>query len=198
MIRGWNGDDDHGGWNSAARSPKAWTFEASNDGENWVTLDTQTNETDWSATGESRDYSFTNDTAYTYYKFDCTELNGATDYLQLWELDFFYRAASTIVLPAAIRIGAPAAGGEPPLGFVESQGAECFRVVLAEAVPGPYYTPFATASLAARPVAALDSATVSAAGPLPFDIPTTNSPSLFVSIVASTDFFHAGDELPVQ
>ena len=108
-------------------------------------------------------------------------------------------AAPAVVLPATIRIGAPAAGGsgEPPLGFVEDQqGLEYFRVVLAEAVPGPYYTPFATSSLAERPVAALDSTTVSAAGPLPFDIPTEGRTSLFVSIVASTEFFHAGDELP--
>ena len=104
MVRVWNGDDDHGGWNSAGRSPKAWTFQGSDDGETWTTLDARTNETGWSANGEARDYSFTNDTAYAYYKFDCTELNGATDYLQLWELDFFDRASSAVVPPATITV----------------------------------------------------------------------------------------------
>ncbi len=101
-------------------------------------------------------------------------------------------------LPAALVVGVgDGSAGEAPLGFVENAaGEECFRVVLAEAVPGPYYTPFAAGSLAERPVAAADSTTVAAAGPLPFDIPTEGRPSLFVSIVASTDFFHAGDELP--
>ena len=198
MVRVWNGDDDHGGWSSAKRSPKDWTFQGSHDGVNWTILDARTNETGWSANGESRDYSFTNDTAYAYYKFDCTELNGATDYLQIWELDFFYRGSGgTIVLPDAIRIGAPDGGDEPPRSIVANQqGAECLRVVLAEAVPGPYYTPFATESLAERPVAAADSTTVAAAGPLPFEIPTEGRASLFVSIAASDEPFAAGDELP--
>ena len=40
------------------------------------------------------------------------------------------------------------------------------------------------------------SLTVSSAGPLSFDIPTEDRPSLFISIVASKEFLHAGDELP--
>lgn len=91
MLRVWNGSNSAGGVSSAERSPKAWTFEASNDGETWTTLDTRTNETGWSASGEQRDYSFSNDTAYVYYKFDCTELCSASaTYLQLWELEFYY------------------------------------------------------------------------------------------------------------
>ena len=90
MLRVWNGSDTAGGYASASRAPKAWTFSGSNDGENWTALDTRTNETGWSASGESRMYSFGNDTAYLYYKFDCTALNGASDYLQIWELEFYY------------------------------------------------------------------------------------------------------------
>ncbi len=90
MLRVWNGSDSAGGYASASRAPKAWTFSGSNDGENWTALDTRSNETGWSASGESRMYSFGNDTAYLYYKFDCTALNGASDYLQIWELEFYY------------------------------------------------------------------------------------------------------------
>ena len=91
MLRVWNGSNSGGGASSAERSPKAWTFQASNDGETWTTLDTRSNEPDWSASGEQRDYSFSNDTAYVYYKFDCTELCSASaTYLQLWELEFYY------------------------------------------------------------------------------------------------------------
>ena len=90
MLRIWNGSDTAGGYASASRAPKAWTFSGSNDGETWTTLDTRTGETGWSSSGESRLYSFTNDTAYLYYKFDCTALNGASDYLQIWELEFYY------------------------------------------------------------------------------------------------------------
>ena len=90
VLRVWNGSDSAGGYASASRAPKAWTFSGSNDGENWTALDTRSNETGWSASGESRMYSFGNDTAYLYYKFDCTALNGASDYLQIWELEFCY------------------------------------------------------------------------------------------------------------
>ena len=90
MLRVWNGNDYAGGYASASRAPKAWTFSGSNDGENWTALDTRSNETGWSASGESRMYPFANDTAYLYYKFDCTALNGASDYLQIWELEFYY------------------------------------------------------------------------------------------------------------
>ena len=91
-ISVFNGSDSAGGWNSTGRAPKAWTFSGSqtgNDGS-WVTLDTQTDETGWNANSEERYYAFNNRTAYEYYKFDCTELNGGTDYLQLWELEFYF------------------------------------------------------------------------------------------------------------
>lgn len=105
MLRVWNGSDSAGGYASASRAPKAWTFSGSNDGENWTALDTRSNETGWSASGESRMYSFGNDTAYLYYKFDCTALNGATDYLQLWELEFYY-----------VESGSSDGGGDEPGG----------------------------------------------------------------------------------
>lgn len=90
-LRVWNGDQSRGCPSSAARSPRAWTFYGSNDGETWTALDARTGEPDWSANGEMRDYQFQNDEAYLYYKYDCTELCSASaTYLQLWELEFYY------------------------------------------------------------------------------------------------------------
>ena len=97
-IRVWNGSDSAGGWDSSGRAPKAWAFLGSNDGTTWTTLDTQTSETGWAANGESRYYQFANNTAYSYYKFNCTALNDEVSqqdthlagYLQLWELEFYY------------------------------------------------------------------------------------------------------------
>ena len=80
--------------NQTTRPPKAWTFEGSNDGDNWTVLDTRTGQT-WSS-GQVRSYSFQNDDAYVYYKFDCTELNGATDYLMLWEIEFWGTAPGEV------------------------------------------------------------------------------------------------------
>ena len=83
-----------GGWNGDTRAPKDWTISGSSDGETWTVLDTQTDETDWvfnSSTnkGEERYYAIENQTRYEYYKFDCTAVNGATDYLQIWEIEYY-------------------------------------------------------------------------------------------------------------
>lgn len=45
----------------------AWEIQGSNDGANWVTLDTRTAETGWS-NSETRFYEFTNSTAYEYHQ----------------------------------------------------------------------------------------------------------------------------------
>jgi hypothetical protein len=54
-----------------AFNPRTWTFEGSNDGSTWTTLDTQTN----FVTGTFTFYSFdisTNTTSYTYYRINIT------------------------------------------------------------------------------------------------------------------------------
>ena len=86
-IRIWSGLSNAGGASEQERAPKAWTFSGSNDGTNWTPLDTQTSETGWSG---ARYYQFVNNAAYEYYKYNCTELNGGTDYLQIWEIEFYY------------------------------------------------------------------------------------------------------------
>ena len=83
-----------GGWEGAKRAPKDWTLSGSHDGETWTVVDTQSDETGWAFNsntnlGEERYYSFGNTTAYEYYKFNCTALNGATDTLQIWEMEFY-------------------------------------------------------------------------------------------------------------
>lgn len=58
------------------RAPKNWTFEASNDGDNWVILDTQTNQTNW-ILGVAKQYIFKNNTPYNKYRINITSDNGA-------------------------------------------------------------------------------------------------------------------------
>lgn len=59
------------------RMPKDWTFKGSNDGSTWTTLDTQTGIT-WPTAGETKVFTFSNSTAYTYYRLDVTANNGDT------------------------------------------------------------------------------------------------------------------------
>ena len=81
---------DSYGWSTQTRAPKTWTFSGSNDGATWTELDSET-ETGWSGNPESRYYEFVNTTRYRYYKFDATALNGGTDYVQLDEMEFYYK-----------------------------------------------------------------------------------------------------------
>ncbi|MBQ6136953.1 MAG: discoidin domain-containing protein, partial [Kiritimatiellae bacterium] len=81
---------DSYGWSTQARAPRTWTFSGSNDGAIWTELDSET-ETGWSGNPESRYYEFVNTTRYRYYKFDATALNGGTDYVQLDEMEFYYK-----------------------------------------------------------------------------------------------------------
>ncbi len=80
---------------TASRAPKAWKFQGSNDKSTWADLDSQTDETSWSV-GEKRFYKLQspdtglpNTKAYKYYKFNCTANNGATDCMQIQEMEFY-------------------------------------------------------------------------------------------------------------
>ena len=57
------------------QSPRTWTFEASNNGTTWTTLDTQTNFTISANTFYPFDIS-TNTTSYTYYRINVTVTQG--------------------------------------------------------------------------------------------------------------------------
>lgn len=50
-----------------ARDPRNWEFQASNDGNSWITLDEQTNH-EFDTRYERRGFVFDNTTAYTYYR----------------------------------------------------------------------------------------------------------------------------------
>lgn len=58
-------------------APKSWTFEGSNDNISWDILDTQINQINWMPY-EERDYSFSNNKSYRYYRFFFTSNNGAS------------------------------------------------------------------------------------------------------------------------
>ena len=67
-------------------SPNDWTFEASNDGTTWITLDTKTGQ-GWSA-NKYRDYPFSNTTHYRYYRLNITDNKGVSDdYVQINEME---------------------------------------------------------------------------------------------------------------
>lgn len=80
-----------GGANYDARSPKDWTFDGSDDGTTWTTLDSQSGEPARAA-GAKAYYQTSplNTRAYQYYRFNCTAICGNNEYIQLGEIEFYY------------------------------------------------------------------------------------------------------------
>ena len=75
--------------------PKDWTFEGSADSASWTVLDTQTGVTDWEQATTSnyaekwKEYTFSNSTAYRYYRLNVSANNGHPTYLALTELEMY-------------------------------------------------------------------------------------------------------------
>ena len=59
----------------ANRDPKTWTFQGSNDGSTWTTLDTQSNQA-FLTRPHANTYTIGNAAAYRYYQIDVTANNG--------------------------------------------------------------------------------------------------------------------------
>lgn len=91
------------------RLPKDWTFQGWN-GSAWVTLDTRTNETGWSAT--KRSYSFSNSTGYNKYRLNITAGNGGDGYLTIPEIELFDPVATNDMTAVSAAFDLPA---EPDL-----------------------------------------------------------------------------------
>lgn len=68
------------------RDPLNWTLQGSNNGINWTTLDSQTNQ-DFAKRYQTRTFTFENNVGYTHYRFNMTNNNGST--LQLAEMELF-------------------------------------------------------------------------------------------------------------
>lgn len=70
------------------RSPKDWRFYGSSDNANWTLLDTQVGQSGWNK-NELRVYSFSNKTAYRYFKFEVLTNNGSgtTSLAEFWFYD---------------------------------------------------------------------------------------------------------------
>lgn len=79
------------GGEDGTSAPMNWTFEGSNDGTNWTVLDTQINQTNWIGgvwgTTTKREYSFTNNNFYSYYRLNITQNTGNYYYLYIHEIE---------------------------------------------------------------------------------------------------------------
>lgn len=71
--------------------PKTWTFQGSNNGSSWTTLDTQTNITSW--TGATKEFLVSNVTGYLYYRLNISAVVGYTigpnTYTEIGEISYY-------------------------------------------------------------------------------------------------------------
>jgi hypothetical protein len=72
---------------SVSFAPKDWTFEGSNDGENWTILDTQSNVTSWENL-EKKTFEINNTNTFCQYRINITANNGA-DHIIIGEIEMF-------------------------------------------------------------------------------------------------------------
>jgi hypothetical protein len=78
-----------------ARDPKNWTFLGSQDGVNWTTLDTQSNQA-FAYTYQQLTYNLGNTTAYRYYRLNVTANNGDSTFLHVGDLGLWSDSGRTL------------------------------------------------------------------------------------------------------
>jgi hypothetical protein len=82
--------------NLPARDPKDWQFQASNDGTNWTTLDSQSGQAFATIRMQQKTYDIGNTTAYRYYRFNVTANNGDSTFLHLGDIGLWNDTGRTI------------------------------------------------------------------------------------------------------
>jgi len=99
-------------------APNTWTFEGSNNGSSWTVIDTQTGQTGWTSTGETRTYVIPTASmgTYTHYKFNVSAINGGA-LLAIAELQM------TAVNPQVILKDDDAATDQKLWGLFSSRGS---------------------------------------------------------------------------
>lgn len=76
------------------RDPKDWTLKGSADGKTWTDLDTRTGQA-FSERHQTKSFDFTTGTAYQHFRLEITKNNGASDAIQLADVQFSNGDTST-------------------------------------------------------------------------------------------------------
>ncbi|GAA4881690.1 hypothetical protein GCM10023310_72140 [Paenibacillus vulneris] len=77
-------------------SPKDWTFQGSNDGSDWITLDTRTNEPEWKQ-AEKKEFAFFNETPYSKYRLYVSANHGNSSEIDITELEMYGKISEPIL-----------------------------------------------------------------------------------------------------
>lgn len=105
-------------FDSPSRDPSAWQLQASQDGSNWVTLDSRSGQA-FAFKYQSRYYDIANDTAYRYYRLNIT---GGTD-VQVAELGLYANAGHLLANGSYRLLNPRGAGAVGVTGGATASGA---------------------------------------------------------------------------
>ena len=106
----------YGPSSNATRGPKVWTLDGSTDGDVWTLLDTQIGVT-WS-NGQNKEFSFSNTSAYRYYRVTITD---SSDINTKWEGPFLELNEIEYFGPGELHVNVPA-GAEATVGSLTISG----------------------------------------------------------------------------
>jgi hypothetical protein len=116
------------------RDPKNWQLKGSNDGKDWITLDTRKEEV-FAARLQTKTYNLSNQTAYSYYRLDITANNGGSE-IQLGEV-----ALNGCRIPAAPLVFKPVSdNGKVWLSWNACAFATSYQIKRSTVSGGPYTT----------------------------------------------------------
>lgn len=101
----------------ALRAPKNWTFEGSNNGSSWTTLDTRTNQTGWYSQ-EARSFYVGGSTGYRYFRLNITANNGDGTYTEVGEICLWEAAAPGVSIAAVARMANQTVQGSGIFGSI--------------------------------------------------------------------------------
>ncbi len=76
--------------------PKDWTFEGSEDGEKWMILDSQNNQS-WTTAVTEKEFNIINPTHYKFYRLNWRTNNGNSNYTNINELKMFEHFFSELI-----------------------------------------------------------------------------------------------------
>ncbi|MEK3913486.1 fibronectin type III domain-containing protein [Paenibacillus sp. FSL H7-0331] len=118
-------------------NPKDWTFEGSNNGTNWVVLDTQSNITSWTE-DEEKSFVFDNNTPYKIYRINISANNGSLNTnvkVTVHELGMMEKLQPST--PALTAVGGDA---KIDLSWAPTSGATGYNIKRSTISGGPYTT----------------------------------------------------------
>lgn len=126
-----------GATNVVGYAPRDWTFQGSNDDSAWTTLDTRTAET--FTASQRRTFSFSNSTAYRYYRILITAKTSGGDGVEIGELEMMEAAPTsaviksiTLTMPSAITsaiVWANTSGGDPTLVRISTDSGSTWTTI---------------------------------------------------------------------